>query len=58
MREFETVLIKNSISESSLPKKRNRKSKMNIDDLFKINNTLYYKYLTHFYEYPYNNKLN
>jgi len=25
MREFETVLIKNSISESSLPKKRNRK---------------------------------
>ncbi|MFL0203647.1 IS982 family transposase, partial [Tenacibaculum maritimum] len=36
MKEFETVLIKNSISESSKVKKRKRKSKMSKSEVMTI----------------------
>ena len=37
MKEFETVLTKNSISDASQPKRRNRKSKMSKSEVMSIN---------------------
>lgn len=54
MKEFETVLIKNSISGSSLPKKRNRKSKMSKSEVITIMVIFHlksYRNLKHFYLY-------
>ena len=54
MNEFETVLIKNSISDSSQPKKRNRKSKMSKSEVMTIMVIFHlksYRNLKHFYLY-------
>lgn len=54
MNEFETVLTKNSISDSSLPKKRNRKSKMSKSEVMTIMVIFHlksYRNLKHFYLY-------
>ena len=54
MKEFETVLIKNSISDSSLPKKRNRRSKMSKSEVMTIMVIFHlksYRNLKHFYLY-------
>lgn len=52
MKEFETVLTKNSISDSSIPKKRNRKSKMSKSEVMTIMVIFHlksYRNLKHFY---------
>ncbi|PRM91275.1 IS982 family transposase, partial [Aliarcobacter cryaerophilus] len=54
MKEFETVLIKNSISESSKVKKRKRKSKMSKSEVMTIMVIFHlksYRNLKHFYLY-------
>jgi hypothetical protein len=54
MKEFETVLTKNSISDSSQPKKRNRKSKMSKSEVMTIMIIFHlksYRNLKHFYLY-------
>ena len=54
MKEFDTVLTKNSISDTSLPKKRNRKSKMSKSEVMTIMVIFHLKShrnLKHFYLY-------
>ena len=54
MKEFDAVLTKNSISDTSLPKKRNRKSKMSKSEVMTIMVIFHLKShrnLKHFYLY-------
>ena len=54
MKEFDTVLVKNSISDISLPKKRNRKFKMSKSEVMTIMVVFHLKShrnLKHFYLY-------
>ena len=54
MKEFDAVLLKNSISDTSLPKKRNRKSKMSKSEVMTIMVIFHLKShrnLKHFYLY-------
>ncbi|WP_439133090.1 IS982 family transposase [Polaribacter sp.] len=54
MEEFDAVLLKNSISDTSLPKKRNRKSKMSKSEVMTIMVIFHLKShrnLKHFYLY-------
>lgn len=54
MKEFDTVLVKNSISDTSLPKKRNRKFKMSKSEVMTIMVIFHLKShrnLKHFYLY-------
>jgi hypothetical protein len=54
MKEFNTVLVKNSISDTSLPKKRNRKFKMSKSEVMTIMVIFHLKShrnLKHFYLY-------
>jgi len=52
MKEFDTVLTKNSISNASQPKRRNRKSKMSKSEVMTIMVIFHlksYRNLKHFY---------
>ena len=52
MKEFDTVLTKNSISNASQPKRRNRKSKMSKSEVMTIMVVFHlksYRNLKHFY---------
>ena len=54
MKEFDAILTKHSISDTSLPKKRNRKSKMSKSEVMTIMVVFHlkiYRNLKHFYLY-------